>query len=138
MQSDLKSLRRDYRKAREMLVEYEAGALISEYSDPLLVRAYSGREPEEIRKLAAAVVNGSERAVVFSLKGEGRVFLFLGCSPGLGLDMRSLVEIVSPHIEGRGGGPPSLVQVAGPKEEGLDSAVSDAISYIEEKLGLTL
>ena len=140
MQDEFKALRRDNKKAREKLVDYEARDLIQSSPEVLLILAFEDREPDEVRRLAAAVVNSKDRgrAVVFGLKNPGRVYLFLGCAQNLGLNMRDLVDVVSPLIEGRGGGPPSLVQIGGAKVQGLDSAVSAASSHIRLKLNLTL
>jgi alanyl-tRNA synthetase len=140
MQAELKSLRRDNKRAREQLLDYEARSLLLSSPEVLQVLAFEDREPDEVRQLAAAVVNSKDRdrAVVFSLKNPGRVHLFLGCAQKLGLNMRDLVDVVCPLIEGRGGGSPTLVQIGGTKAQGLDSAVSAASSHMRSSLKLTL
>jgi alanyl-tRNA synthetase len=138
MQADLKSLRREHRKAREQLVEQEARDLLQNRTEDLLIQTFRDRDPNEVRQLAAAVVNNAERAVVFGLTSADRVHIYLGCAKSLGINMQDLVKVVSPLIEGRGGGPPTLVQIGGTRAEGLEKALSAAASYIRSRLDLTL
>jgi alanyl-tRNA synthetase len=65
---------------------------------------------------------------------EGRVHLALACSEGLGLDMRELIPLISPMIDGRGGGRPTLVELAGTKPENLEAALNKAAETIGVRL----
>lgn len=134
IRDELKSLQRSNKKIREKLVDFEAIDLIKKSRETLLVRSFENRDPDEVRRLASAVVNSEARAVVFGLKTPGRVSLYLGCSPELGVDMRALVEIAGPIIDGKGGGPPSLVQISGTKTDMLDAALEASAAYVRSKL----
>jgi alanyl-tRNA synthetase len=48
--------------------------------------------------------------------------------------MRELLPVVSPLIEGKGGGRPSLVEISGKKKENLEQALEEAYQRISEKL----
>ena len=43
------------------------------------------------------------------------------------------LEAASPHIEGRGGGQPSLVQMAGERADGLPKAMDAAETFIRSQ-----
>jgi len=71
--------------------------------------------------------------VLFGLKGEERGHLILGCSEKLNIDMRELVPLVSPLINGKGGGSPSLVELAGENVENIAQALEKAQQFIKKK-----
>jgi alanyl-tRNA synthetase len=48
--------------------------------------------------------------------------------------MRELVPIVSPLIEGKGGGRPSFVEISGEKKENLEQAMDAASRHINDNL----
>jgi alanyl-tRNA synthetase len=84
--------------------------------------------------LALTVIKKGEYIVLFGLKGEERAHAFLACSESIGLDMRELVPVVSPLIKGKGGGRPSLVEIAGEKKEHLKKALEKAHELVSQKL----
>ncbi len=49
--------------------------------------------------------------------------------------MREILPIVSPLIKGKGGGSPSLVEVAGEDKENLPQALEKAFEFVEKKIG---
>jgi alanyl-tRNA synthetase len=132
--SELKAQKSRARKTEEKLIQYEAEELMKEADDRIIRRIYAERTQDEIRRLALAVINKGEFVVLFGLKGEERAHVFLGCSESLGLDMRELVPVVSPLIKGRGGGRPSLVEIAGEKKEDLKKALERAYEQVSQKL----
>ncbi len=132
--SELKTQKSKARKTEEKLIQYEAEELMREADDKIIRRVYTERTQDEIRHLALAVINKGEFVVLFGLKGEERVHVFLACSESLSLDMRELVPVVSPLIKGRGGGRPSLVEIAGEKKEDLNQAIEKAYEHVSQKL----
>ncbi|MCK4805350.1 MAG: hypothetical protein KAT88_12360, partial [Spirochaetes bacterium] len=67
-----------------------------------------------------------------------RGHLILACSENINIDMREIVPLVSPLIKGKGGGRPSLVEIAGEKIENLEQALERAFEFIKEKMGSDL
>jgi alanyl-tRNA synthetase len=59
----------------------------------------------------------------------------LAASENLKIDMRRLVPIISPAINGRGGGSPVLVEIAGVPGADLSAALAKAEDYIKNSLG---
>jgi len=132
--SELKAQKSKARKTEEKLIQYEAEELMKEADNKIIQRIYAERTQEEIRRLALTVINKGEFIVLFGLKGEERTHVFLACSESLGLDMRELMPVVSPLIKGRGGGRPSLVEIAGEKKEDLKKALEKAYEQVSRKL----
>ena len=132
--SELKAQKSKARKTEEKLIQYEAEELMKDSDDKIIRRVYTERTQDEIRSLALAVINKGEFIVLFGLKGEERAHIFFACSESLGLDMRELVPVVSPLIKGRGGGRPSLVEIAGEKKEDLKKALEKAYEQVSQKL----
>jgi len=132
--SELKAQRSKAKKMQEKLIQYEAEELIQEADDKIIRKIYTGRTQEEIRRLALAVIKKGEFIVLFGLTGEERVHVFFACFESFDLDMRELVPVISPLLKGKGGGRPSLVEIAGEKKEELKSALEKAHKLVSQKL----
>jgi len=132
--SEIKAQRSQARKMQEKLIQYEAENLMQEADERIIRKIYTERTPEEIRRLALAVIKKGAFIVLFGLKGEERVHVFLACSEDFDLDMRELVPVISPLIQGKGGGRPSLVEIAGEKKEQLKKALEKAHELVRQKL----
>jgi alanyl-tRNA synthetase len=132
--SELKAQRSQARKMQEKLIQYEAEKLMQEADERIIRKIYTERTQEEIRLLALTVIKKGEYIVLFGLKGEECAHVFLACSESIGLDMRELVPIVSPLIQGKGGGRASLIEIAGQKKVGLKSALEKALELVSQKL----
>ena len=61
-------------------------------------------------------INKGEFVVLYGTEKEHRGHLVFACSESLELDMRELLPVTIPLIEGRGGGRSTLVELAGEKE----------------------
>ena len=132
--SDLKLQKKINRKMLEKLIRYEADEMIQKAEGKVIKKIFVDRTQEEGRILALTVIRKGAFAVLFGLKGSERAHVFLARSEGLELDMRELLPIVSPLIEGKGGGRPSLVEISGEKQENLEQALDRAYQYISENL----
>ena len=132
--ADLKTQKRNNRKMLEKLIQYEAAEMIHKAEGRVIKKMFSDRSQEEIRLLTLAVIKMGEFVALFGLEGEERAHVFLACSENLDLDMRELVPIVSPLIEGKGGGRSSLVELSGQKKENLEQALDAASQQINDKL----
>jgi alanyl-tRNA synthetase len=132
--SDLKMQKRINRKMQEKLIQYEADDIMQKAAGKLIKRIFSDRSQDEIRLLALLIIKKGEFVALFGLKMKERIHVFLACAESLGLDMRELVPVVSPLIEGKGGGRPSLVEISGEKKENLEKALEAAYQHISEKI----
>ena len=119
---------------QDKIVQYEAAGIIERAGGKFIMKVFSDRPQEEVRLLALAVIRMGEYVAFLGLEGGERVHVFLACSESLGLDMRELVPIVSPLIEGKGGGRSSFVELSGEKIESLQQALDKAYQHISEKL----
>jgi alanyl-tRNA synthetase len=133
IRSDLKMQKRINRKLQEKIIQYEADDMVQKAKGKIIRHIFSDRTQDEIRLLALVTIKKGEFVVLFGLKGEERAHIFFACSESLDLDMRELVSIVSPLIEGKGGGRSSLVEIAGQKKENLEQALDAAYQHVREK-----
>jgi alanyl-tRNA synthetase len=81
--------------------------------------------------LSINIIHSGEYVTLFGTKIEGRVHLILACSESLDLDMRELIPLLSPMIDGKGGGRPTMVELAGTKPENLEAALDKATQTID-------
>jgi alanyl-tRNA synthetase len=88
-----------------------------------------------MRFLVLNIIRKGDFVVLFGLKGEERGHLILACSENINIDMREIVPLVSPLIKGKGGGRPSLVEIAGEEIVNLEQALERAFEFIKKKMG---
>jgi alanyl-tRNA synthetase len=131
--SDLKSQKGIIRKMREKMAQYEAQEIIQNAEGKILKKIFAEKTHEEVRFLALNIIRQGDFVVLFGLKGEERGHLILACSEKLNVDMREIVPLVSPLINGKGGGSPSLVELAGENVENIAQALEKAQQFIEKK-----
>lgn len=130
---DLKSQKKRSEKLQKKLVQYEADKIVREAPEKIIQRVFGERGPQELRNLALNIIKKDEFVVLFGLKTPERAHVVLACSENLSLDMRELIPVISPLIQGKGGGRPSLVELAGEEREGLKTALDEAYSFIKKK-----
>jgi alanyl-tRNA synthetase len=130
---DLKSQKSLIKKMREKMAQYEAQEIIERAKGKILKKIFAEKTHEEVRFLALNIIRKGDFVVLFGLKGEERGYLILACSEKLNIDMRELVPLVSPLINGKGGGRPSLVELAGENVENIPKALDEAQQFIEKK-----
>jgi alanyl-tRNA synthetase len=132
--SELKAQKSRARKMEESLIQYEAENLIQEAQSKVIRKIFMERTRDEIRRLALAVIKRGEFIVLFGLKGEEHAHVFLARSDDFELDLRELVPVVSSLIKGKGGGRPSLVEIAGESKGELERALEKAQELVSRKL----
>ncbi len=132
--ADLKSQKSLIRKMGERIARYEAQEIIEGAKGKIIKKIFAEKTHEEVRSLALNIIRQGDFVVLFGLKGEERGHLILACSEGLSIDMRELVPLVSPLISGKGGGRPSLVELAGESAENIAQALEKAQQFIEKKI----
>ncbi|MCK4555982.1 MAG: hypothetical protein KAU47_00595, partial [Candidatus Aminicenantes bacterium] len=109
--SDLKSQKTAIKKMREKVAQHEAQEFIQNAEGKIIKKIFQEKTHEEMRFLALNIIRKGDFAVLFGLKEKERGLLILACSEKLNIDMRELVPLVSPLINGKGGGNPSLVEL---------------------------
>ncbi|MBA7618961.1 hypothetical protein ES703_26293 [subsurface metagenome] len=134
--SDLKSQKTAIKKMREKLALHEVQEFIQKAKGKVIREIFVEKTHEEMRFLALNIMRKSDFAVLFGLKGKERGHLILACSEKLNIDMRELVPLVSPLINGKGGGNPSLVELVGESSGNIDKALEKAQQFIEKKIGI--
>jgi alanyl-tRNA synthetase len=134
IRSDLKKQKKINRKIQEKVIQYEADDIRQKAEGKIIKRIFADRSPDEIRLLTLLLIRKGEFVVLFGLIMEERIHVFLACAESLGLDMRELVPVISPLIEGKGGGRASLVELSGQKKANLEEALDAASKHINEML----
>jgi alanyl-tRNA synthetase len=132
--ADLKSQKGAMKKMREKMAQYEAKEIVERAKGKILRKIFTEKTHEEVRFLAINIIRKGDFVVLFGLKGEERGHLILACSENLNMDMRELVPLVSPLINGKGGGRPSLVELVGENIENISQALEKAQEFIEKKI----
>jgi alanyl-tRNA synthetase len=130
MIAELKDQRRRLRKTQEVILDNEAQEIKRGTEGNVIKEIFTGKLPDEIRFIALSIIRSGEYIVLFGTELEDRVHLVLASSEGLGRDMRDLIPVVSPIIDGKGGGRSTLVEIAGQKKENLKHALDKASEFI--------
>lgn len=132
--SELKSQKVEIKKMREKLAQAEAQEIIERAKGKILKKIFAEKTCEEMRFLALNIIHTGDFVVLFGLEGEERGHLILACSEKFNIDMRELVPLVSPLIDGKGGGNPSLVELVCMNVENISKALDEAQQFIEKKM----
>ncbi|MGD2245092.1 MAG: alanine--tRNA ligase-related protein [Candidatus Aminicenantes bacterium] len=135
LSADYKDQKKKIKKIQEKLSRVEAQQKIRGAQGQIISDVFSGRTVDEIRFLALNIIKNGEYVVLFGVRIEDRGHLVLASSEKLGIDMRELIPVVSPLVEGRGGGSPSLVEIFAGKAENIEKALDKAYDYISTRSG---
>jgi alanyl-tRNA synthetase len=130
MIAELKDQRRRLRKTQETILDIEAQEIKRKTKENFIKEIFTGKPPDEIRFIALSIIRSGEYIVLFGTNLQDRVHMVLASSESLGQDMRDLIPVVSPLIEGKGGGSPTLVEIAGQKRENLKLALDKASEFL--------
>jgi alanyl-tRNA synthetase len=132
--AEVKALKKDARRLEESLASYEARDIAAKARSRVLRAVFRDRSPEAVRSLALHVVKQGVFAVVYAGFSPARCHLILARSEGLDLDLRTLVPVVAPLVQGRGGGGPTLVEIAGDPGADVEAALARATEAVEATL----
>ena len=97
---------------------------------------------KKLRDLSDRIHQKKPKSVVVlgmsSGESGGKAFLLVSSSAEAQKWIRAneLLQQIAPYIEGKGGGKADLAQAGGSKSEGLDDAVREARTWIENRLGI--
>jgi len=126
LSSELKDQKRKNKKISDKLFQFEAQKMVQAADGHIIKKIFTEGTFDETKRLALHIINGGEFIVLFGLKLENRGHLILACSESLDMDMRELIPIVSPLVEGKGGGSPSLVEIFAKNTENIEKAIDQA------------
>jgi alanyl-tRNA synthetase len=129
--TELKDTRRQMKKTQERILDFEAQEIMTDTEGEVVKKVFTGKSPDEVRILALTIIKSGNYIVLFGTKLQDRVHLVLASSEKLDRDMRDLLPVLSPLIDGKGGGRPTLVEIAGPKEENLELALDKASEFFK-------
>ncbi len=133
--SDLKSQRKRIRKLEEEVVRYEALEIVRQAKERIIRKIFRDKTAEQMKFLALNIIRQGSFVVIFGLKEEQRGHLVFARSGSINIDLRELLPLVSPLVKGKGGGQPSLVEIAAELPEDLETALKKAEEFIRKKSG---
>ena len=117
IQDENKALRTELRRREAALLALEAEQLLAGAAPlgeaRLVARVFTGREPDELRRLAGALTEAGSVVALLGLAGE-RTHLVFGRSAGAPGHMGELIRPALAALGGRGGGNATLAQGGGP------------------------
>jgi len=123
LSSELKDQKRKNKKILDKLIQFEAQKMVQAAEGLFIKEIFTEGTFDETKRLALNIINGGEFIVLFGLNLENHGHLILACSESLGMDMRELIPIVSPLVEGKGGGSPSLVEIFAKNNKNIEKAL---------------
>ena len=129
-----KSTKKRIRDLLEMAMTAEAMEMLAA-TDPsasykTVCGVFDGRDVEEVRVLAAKIVEREPSVALLATKGSGIVRLVFARSASLDHNMGLLLGEACEILGGRGGGKPELAQGAGPKIERADEVIRAAAEKV--------
>lgn len=141
MLEEQKEIRKELKKFKEKLQDYEARNLIDETSIrdngiKIIKKMFEEKTFQEVRGLVQKIINLDNSVVVLAgikNKGEGEgVKILFACSRVLKYDMNGLIREARKFIEGRGGGSPNFAQAGGQRAEGIEDALNFALTNLKD------
>lgn len=132
--SDFQTLKKTNKKLQRKISRIEAGEIIQKAKDHFIHHIIADKTPEELRFLALNIIETPGLVVLLGLKEDKKVHVVLARSDDCDIDMRELVPIVAEQINGKGGGRPALVEIAGDDPHNLSTAVDNARDFLSDKM----
>lgn len=124
---EAKALKKSVRALEEAAAEREAADLAAVAGgERILIRVFADRGPEAVRALALGLVRRGPFAAFFAARSADKVRIVLARAEGLGQDLRPLAGLIAPLVSGKGGGSPSLVEIAGDPKADVEGALARA------------
>lgn len=131
---ELKEQKRKNKKMQTKIIQEEAEEFIQNAEKGIIKSLFTERTVEEIRQLALSIIRKPGLVVLFGLKAGEKAHVILAHSDDLEQDMRELLPVVSPLINGKGGGRPSLVEMAGDNPSELAQSLKQAHEFISNRM----
>ena len=126
-------------KAAAASVQDAAAGAVEVKGVKVLAQRVDGVEKAQMRELVDGLRGklGSGVVVLGAANAEGKVTLIVGVTKDLTgkLAAGKVVGLLAPMVGGKGGGRPDLAEAGGSNAGGLDGALAQAASLVEELLG---
>ena len=131
--SDFQTLKKTNKKTRQRISRIEAREIIQEAKDHFIHHIFTDKTPEELRSLALNIIETPGLVVFLGLEKDKKVHAVLARSDNCDIDMRDLVPMVAEQINGKGGGRPTFVEIAGDNPQNLSTALDKARVILFER-----
>ncbi|RMF88042.1 MAG: hypothetical protein D6736_11510 [Nitrospinota bacterium] len=119
---------------QDTLLTAEAAQLLQESEEregiQVIRRIFAPRDLATVKELTKKIVHGGpNRLVLFGIRGNPPTLIFAR-SPDLPHDMRELIQVALPFIQGKGGGSPQQAQAGGKREDGMEEAMNRVLEIL--------
>jgi alanyl-tRNA synthetase len=132
---EAKALKKAVRALEEAAAEREAAEMAAAGDgERIVVRVFDDRRPEAVRALALGLVRRGPFAALFASRSPDRLHIVLARAESLKADLRTLAGLVAPLVSGKGGGGPSLVEIAGDPQADAQGALARAAEALRASL----
>jgi alanyl-tRNA synthetase len=129
-----KSTKRRVRELLDLAMIAEASELLTAFADSggfkIVHAVFEGRDFEDLRVLAAKIVQREPSVALLATKGAGGARLVFARSASLSHNMGQLLAEACDSLGGRGGGKPDLAQGGGPNLERVEEVIRAAFEKI--------
>ncbi|MBN2207333.1 MAG: hypothetical protein JW742_08000, partial [Candidatus Aminicenantes bacterium] len=127
---EAKEGKRRVKKLEDALAGYEAGDLVGRAESRVVTAVLAERGADAARALALAVIRRGDFVALVGARSGSRSHLILARSDALPIDLRPLAAELATLMNGKGGGSPSLVEIAGDPAADLDGLLRTAAAKI--------
>jgi alanyl-tRNA synthetase len=129
-----KARKKAAKNLEEQISRYEAREIVQKAEGRIVKGIRPEKTPDGLRFLALSIVDQGDFVALFGTRSESRSHIVMACAGGVRLDLREVVPDVSPLINGKGGGGPTLVELAGDRDADLEAALEKACRSITLKM----
>jgi alanyl-tRNA synthetase len=108
------NLEKSLEEVKEALLHYEAADLMANHNAEVLSSVYQNRTIHELQKLARTIITaGDERPVMLVAENGDKLQVVCARAENGSLNMKEVLSMILPVINGKGGGKPSFAQGGG-------------------------
>lgn len=129
-----RAAKKQAKRSEEKLAVFEAQEFVKNAESKIIKKFFVDKSPEGAKFLALNIIRQGELVVLFGAKSESRTHVIFACAESLKFDVRRLIPVVSPMIDGRGGGSRSLVEIAGNPAADLKAVLERAEDFVKNSL----
>jgi len=130
---DYKNEKRRASKFEEMAVEAKTRELTDGVKqDDVVVRLFENVDPGFTRKVASAAIKSGKGTYLLGSRNSSVALVF--ATTDKDLDLRPVLQAVTPEINGQGGGSPAFVQGGGDRSGGLARALEIAENQVVHQI----
>lgn len=130
-----KSLKKRLRDLLELAMTAEAAEMLAAATPTgelkIIQAAFEGRDLEEVRMLAAKIVQAQPAIALLGTKDASAARLVFARSESLTQNMGQLLAEACQLLGGRGGGKPEMAQGGGPNVDKMDEAIKIAAEKVQ-------